>query len=216
MMDFNELRKLDVTTYIQKRDGADYINWADMVALCYEHGATKVDYEVIFNEKKNPDGSVEKTPLFETADSFGAKDKPNRCFYVGVRLFLDDETYDCYGPVMNGAAAVNSTYMSQQRIHNTHMRLLAKKISVITGIGFSLWQKTENAEEEAIFDEMNLEKHDILKVKERVGQLITAKMSGGVTQEDMATACGMELDEFKSIFVWYGKLAKVERIIASL
>jgi hypothetical protein len=27
---FNELRKVDVTPYVEKRDGMDYLNWADV------------------------------------------------------------------------------------------------------------------------------------------------------------------------------------------
>jgi hypothetical protein len=47
---FAELRKIDVTPYVKKRDGADYLPWATVVDLLHEHGAERVFFTPIYNE----------------------------------------------------------------------------------------------------------------------------------------------------------------------
>ena len=44
MKTFNEMRKIDVSNYINKRDGADYINWAVVKQLLHDNGCEKVYY----------------------------------------------------------------------------------------------------------------------------------------------------------------------------
>ena len=39
---WNEMRKLDISKYVKKRDSADYLPWADCLKLLYENGAEKV------------------------------------------------------------------------------------------------------------------------------------------------------------------------------
>ena len=46
---FNELRELDLSQYIKKRDGADYLPWAVCVDLLHQNGAEYVDFEPLTN-----------------------------------------------------------------------------------------------------------------------------------------------------------------------
>jgi amidophosphoribosyltransferase len=39
---WNEMRKLDISKYVKKRDGADYLPWAECLKLLYENGAQEV------------------------------------------------------------------------------------------------------------------------------------------------------------------------------
>jgi hypothetical protein len=48
---YEELRKVDVSEWVDKRDGADYLNWAKVVDLLHEYGAKTVYFEPIVNEK---------------------------------------------------------------------------------------------------------------------------------------------------------------------
>ena len=46
---YNELRKIDVSQWTEKRDGADYLNWAKCIDLLHENGAEKVYFEPVVN-----------------------------------------------------------------------------------------------------------------------------------------------------------------------
>ena len=48
---YEELRGVDVSKYTEKRDGADYLNWAKCIDLLHDNGAKKVDFTPIVNEK---------------------------------------------------------------------------------------------------------------------------------------------------------------------
>ena len=39
---YKEMRNIDVSKWVDKRDGADYLNWAKVVDLLHENGAEKV------------------------------------------------------------------------------------------------------------------------------------------------------------------------------
>ena len=39
---WNEMRQLDISKYVKKRDGADYLPWAECLKLLYENGAEEV------------------------------------------------------------------------------------------------------------------------------------------------------------------------------
>lgn len=38
---YDDLRKIDVSKWTEKRSGADYLNWAKVVDLLHENGAKK-------------------------------------------------------------------------------------------------------------------------------------------------------------------------------
>lgn len=204
---YSELRNIDISQYCEKRDGLDYLNWAKCVDLLHQFGAEKVYFEPL----KNP---ANGSSLFHTDMEFkDSKGNINRCYEVGVHVVIDDMEFDFTGPLMNGTNPVKDNSLSQQRVWNCQTRLFVKGVAIHTGLGFNLWVKEEM--ETSQFDE-DLTKHSLKKCQERLYELITLKMQGGVTQEDMAKAVGMELEEFRAIGTYYNKLQKIENAIRAL
>lgn len=203
---YDELRNLDISQYCEQRDGLDYLNWAKCIDLLHQNGAQKVYFEPL----KNKDGSS----LFYTDMEFkDSKGNTNRCYEVGVHVVIDDMEFDFTGPLMNGTNPVKDNSLSQQRVWNCQTRLFVKGVAIHTGLGFNLWLKEE--QETSQFDE-DLSKHDLMKCQQRLSELITMKMQGGVTMQQMAVAVGMELPEFQAIFTYYSKLRKVEEVIRGM
>ena len=50
LANYDELRKVDVSEWVEQRDGADYLNWAKVVDLLHEYGANTVYFEPVLNE----------------------------------------------------------------------------------------------------------------------------------------------------------------------
>ena len=204
---YNELRNTDISQYCEKRDGLDYLNWAKCIDLLHQYGAEKVYFEPL----KNP---ANGSSLFCTDMEFkDSKGNINRCYEVGVHVVIDDLEFDFTGPLMNGTNPVKDNSLSQQRVWNCQTRLFVKGVAIHTGLGFNLWVKEEIETNQF---EDDLSKHSLKKCQERLYELITLKMQGGVTQEAMAKACGMELEELRAIGTYYNKLMKVEDAIREL
>ena len=203
---YKELRDLDISQYCEERDGLSYLNWAKCIDLLHQNGAEKVYFEPL----KNEHGSS----LFYTDLEFVDKNNNiNRCYEVGVHVVIDDLEFDFTGPLMNAANPVKDNSLSQQRVWNCQTRLFVKGVAIHTGLGFNLWLKEEM---ETSQFENDLSMHSLKKCQERLYELITMKMQGGVTQEKMAEACGMELEEFRAIGTYYNKLHKIETVIRGL
>ena len=207
LKDFEELRKIDVLPYCDMREARDdkgkkidvpYLNWAKCIDLLHENGAKKVYFTPLTNDK----GSS----LFMSDLAF-AKDKessPNRCYEVAIEIVIDDEKFIVRGPVMNGANPVRDNSMSQQRVWNAQTRTFVKGVAIHTGLGFDLWCKTERKETNDTPQEEDLSIHRIMKIKERIFQQVTEKLSNGMSMEDVAKICGYETrDEFELILKTY-------------
>lgn len=204
---YNELRKIDITEYCEKRDGLDYLNWAKCIDLLHQHGAEKVYFEPL----KNP---VNGSSLFHTDMEFkDSKGNINRCYEVGVHVVIDDLEFDFTGPLMNGANPVKDNSLSQQRVWNCQTRLFVKGVAIHTGLGFNLWVKEEM---ETASIEEDLGKHDLMKCRQRMWELMTLKMQGGVSEEQMASAAHMSLEDFRATLGYYKKLAGLEELIRGL
>lgn len=204
---FAEMRKVDVSAYIEKRDGKDYLNWAKCIDLLYEHGAEKVFFEPLVNEN----GSS----LFMSEQSFTDKNgNTNRCYEVAVRITIDDDVFVMRSPLMNGSNPVKDNSLSQQRVWNSQTRCFVKGVAIRTGLGFGLWSSNDYTDEN-VFDDSY--KHSIQVIKERVQQLYTEKhrdkkMSTG----DIAKALGKTEDEVKLIFTYFDMLDKFEKDLMQL
>lgn len=191
---FNELRKIDISKHIKQRDGFDYLNWAKCIDLLHEHGAEVVYFTPLTNEN----GSS----LFMSDLAFAKDDKaaPNRCYEVAVEIVIDDKKFIMRSPVMNGANPVRDNSMSQQRVWNSQTRAFVKGVAIHTGLGFDLWCKAEAAEEDSAPQEEDLSVHKIMKIKDRIFQLITDKLTEGKTMDDVAELCGYGTrDEFELV-----------------
>ena len=74
---YDEMRKIDVSKWTEKRDGADYLNWAKVIDLLHENGATKVHFEPLVNENGSSlimtNQELENSPVHKSyifSDSF--------------------------------------------------------------------------------------------------------------------------------------------------
>lgn len=204
---YDELVKLDVSEYIEKRDKMDYLNWARVVDLLHKHGAEIVYFEPLVNEN----GSS----LFMTERVYGDQDKTHQCYEVGVKVVVDDKVWEFRGPLMNGTNPVKDNSISQQRIWNCQTRLFVKCIAIHTGLGFNLWLKEEQENEKSDkWDDIN--NHSIMAVKERVQRLVTEKMDKGLTVSDIAAAMNRDEKEVSMLFNYYKILDNFEKAVQKL
>lgn len=200
---FNELRKIDVLPFCELRDAKDdknkdikvpYLNWAKCIDLLHENGAETV----YFTPLTNANGSS----LFMSDVAFAKDEKaaPNRCYEVAIEIVIDDKKFIMRSPVMNGSNPVRDNSMSQQRVWNAQTRAFVKGVAIHTGLGFDLWCKAEKTEDDNAPKEEDLSVHKIMKIKERIFQIITDKLSQGKTMDDVAQICGYETrDEFELV-----------------
>ena len=128
---------MDVTPYCEERDGFTYLNWAKCIDLLHEHGAEKVYFSPIPDEKT---GSSLRMTEQQFADSKG---NTNRCYETRIRVVIDGNEYEMQSPVMNGSNPVKDNSMSQQRVWNSMCRSFVKCVAIHTGLGFNLWLKEE-------------------------------------------------------------------------
>lgn len=205
---FEELRKVDLSEYVKKRDGADFINWATLIDLLYEHGAKKVFFEPVVNEN----GSS----LFMSNQVFTDKNGiTNRVYETAVRIVIDDLDFIQRGPVTNGANPVKDNSMTQQRLWNSQTRLFVKGVAIRTGLGFNLWSRTEIDEEEKSFD-IDINMHDISKIKERTQEEYTKLLKKGMSVKEIAEKLNRTEDEVKALFSYYDTLNTFERDLINL
>lgn len=204
---FAEMRKVDVSQHIEKRDDMDYLNWAKCVDLLYENGAEKVFFEPLVNEN----GSS----LFMSEQTFTDKNgNTNRCYEVAVKITIDDDVFVMRSPLMNGSNPVKDNSLSQQRVWNAQTRCFVKGVALRTGLGFGLWSANDYTEEK-VFDDSS--KHSLQVIKERVQQIYTEKHRiKKMSASEIAKALGKTEDEVKVIFTYYDMLDKFERDLMQL
>ncbi len=206
---YEELRKLDVSQWTEKRDGADYLNWAKVIDLLHENGAEKVYFEPIANEYT---GSSLCMSEKEFTDSKG---NINRVYETEIRIVVDDDEWIQRGPVMNGSNPVKDNSMSQLRLWTTQTRLFVKGIAIRKGLGFDLWLKEELKESKNNWED-DLSKHDIFKIKERCQQIYTQKLKDGLTVKEIAERLHKTEDEVKAIFSYFDTLNNFERDLSNI
>lgn len=134
---YEEMRKIDVKPFCEKRDGLLYLNWAMCIDLLHKNGAEKVYWMPIPDEKTG--NSLRMTDITFT-DKNG---NVNRCYETRIKVVIDDNVYEMQTPVMNGANPVKDNSMSQQRVWNSMCRAFVKCVAIHTGLGFDLWLKEE-------------------------------------------------------------------------
>ena len=200
---YNELREVDVSAFVEKRDGADYLPYNKCIDLLHEHGAETVYFLPVQNPKTG--GSLyESETVFE--DKNGVK---NRCYETRIEIHIDDKVYYMQSPVMNGANPVKDNSMSQQRVWNSMTRSFVKAVAMYTGLGFSLWLKEEENERKQ--QNQADQYHDIMQVQTRVFETITAiQKKGNMTLSDIAEKMDRSEDEMRTYLKYYGILNNIE------
>lgn len=200
---YEELRKIDVSEYCEKRDGVLYLPYNKCIDLLHENGAENVYFLPVQNPKTG--GSLyESETVFE--DKNGIK---NRCYETRIEIHIDEKVYFMQSPVMNGSNPVKDNSMSQQRVWNSMTRSFVKAVAMYTGLGFSLWLK-EEAEEREKQNEAD-KYHDIMKVQERVFETVTAiQKKGNMSVLQIAERMGRTEEEFRQYMNNYKILQAVE------
>lgn len=191
---YSELVKIDVSKFTDKRDGADYLNWAKCVDLLHENGAEKV----YFTPLTTASGSSLFCSDHEFTDSKG---NVNRCYEIRIRVVIDDMEFEFQSPVMNGANPVKDNSMSQRAVWTAQTRAFVKAVAIHTGLGFSLWSQNEYNDEKNT--EEDLSKHSVMKIRERIYVLATALIKRGLSKQEIAEACGISLEEWEAIIKTY-------------
>lgn len=201
---YDELRKIDVSKWTEKRDGADYLNWAKVIDLLHEYGAEKVYFEPIVNQTTG-------SSLYMTDNEFkDSRGNVNRVYETAVKIVIDDQEFSQRGPVMNGSNPVKDNSMSQQRLWNCQTRLFVKGVAIRTGLGFDLWLKEEFKNEKDNWED-DLSKHDIFKIRERVQELYTKIHKSGMSSKEIADKLYKTEDEVKAIFSYFDTLSNFEK-----
>lgn len=201
---FNELSKVDVTPYIEKRDGADYISWTSVVKLLHEHGAQKVWWDTI----QSPSGHS----IFMTDQVFADKNgKTNRCYEIRVKLQVDDDEFTYTYPIMNGIHPVKDDLMNQVAVEKAKQRALVKAVAIRYGLGFNVWAKDEIED-----DTDDIYKHSIKAIEERTQILYTRLIRKGMSTNDIAQALNKTPDEVKTIFTFFAQLDRFEQDLTRL
>lgn len=202
---FNEMLKVDVKPYVKSRDGADYLPWAACKKLLHENGAEVV----MFHPVPGPDGSTLRKSDVSFADKNGIN---NRCYEVLVHIQVDGLEWETSYPVINGNNPVKDNSMSQLRVHNAVRRGFVKGVAERTGLGFNLWLDVDDLPD----DVDDLSRHNILKCRQRLLELITDKINQGIPLQVMADRLGRTEEELRAMMDWHRTLAKVENAIAEM
>lgn len=206
---YDEMRKIDVSEFTDKRDGAEYLNWAKVVDLLHENGAEKVYFEPIVNYATG-------SSLYMTDKEFtDSKGNTNRVYETAVKIVIDDLEFIQRGPVTNGANPVKDNSMSQQRLWNCQTRLFVKGVAIRTGLGFDLWLKEEHRLEKDTWEE-DINKHDIFKIKERCQIIYTQKLKLGLTTKEIAEKLNKTEDEVKALFSYFDTLSNFEKELSNI
>lgn len=203
---WNEMRSLDISKYVKKRDGADYLPWSSCLKLLYEHGAERV----VITPQTTDNGSS----LFMSEQTFTDKNgETNRCYEVRVAVEIDHNRYFISYPVMNGIAPVRDKLMNQNAVHKAQMRAFVKCVAINTGLGFDLWLDDSDLEE----DVDDLTKHNIFAIRERCEILYTNLLKKGMSEMDIAKAMGKDdPNEVKIMFNYFASLHRFEERLRGL
>lgn len=202
---WNEMRKLDISNYVKKRDGADYLPWAECLKLLYDNGAEKVEIFPCVNEI----GSS----LFMSEHFFTDKNGVvNRCYEVRLCVVIDDKSYSINYPVMNGVNPVKDNSMNQNSVHKAQMRAFVKCVAINTGLGFDLWRDDSDIEN----DTDDLSKHSLFAIKERMQQAYTRAVKKGMSTGDIAKAVNKTEDEVRLLFTYFDALNRFEQELNAL
>lgn len=172
---WNEMRSLDISKYVKKRDKADYLPWSSCLKLLYENGAEKV--------KIIPQTTDNGSSLFMSEQTFADKNgETNRCYEVMVAVEIDENKYLISYPVMNGINPVRDKLMNQNAVHKAQMRAFVKCVAINTGLGFDLWLDDSDLDD----DHDDLSKHSLRAIQERMQQAYTKLLKKGMTTKEIA------------------------------
>lgn len=212
---YDEMRKIDVLPYCEKKKGKDdngrmieipYLNWAKCVDLLHENGAEKA----YFVPQRSENGGF----LFESKEVANKDGRKTGCYFVSVMIVIDDQEYYMDTPLMNGSLVVYDDTLNQLRIANAHARAFVKGVAIHTGLGFDLWVKHGDDDTSATTDDLSI--HSIFAIKKRVEELVTVKIQNGMTQKDILAGLGLSQKQFDGLMKSFDSIAGFEKALKKL
>lgn len=190
---WKELREVDVTPYTKTRKAKDdngktvdipYLPWTKCIDLLYEHGAEKVDFRPVMENRSYLICSREVETLPKTKTYNGQTEtipaKKCGCYFVRVEVEIDDLKWTYDYPLLNGANVVYDDNLNQRAINTAHARAFVKAVAIKTGLGWSLWAGDE---EEDKTEDMSF--HNIRAIQKRMQEKLTALLQ----HTDIDTFC---------------------------
>lgn len=204
---WKEMFDLDISQYVKKRDGADYLPWSTCLMLLYENGAERV----VITPQTTENGSS----LFMCDQMFTDKNGgTNRCYEVRVCVEIDHNPYWISYPVMNGINPVIDKGMNQNAVHKAQMRAFVKCVAINTGLGFKLWMDDSDLDT----DSDDLTKHSIFAIRERMQQKCTELVKRGMTTKEIAGALGINEQSLLQYYLGgvFDEIYRVEQEMAKL
>lgn len=207
---WDELYKLDVSTYTKQRDGTPYIPWAKMVWLLRKEGGyTKVFFRPIGNP-------VDGSSVWHSDKTFGPEKKTNSAYEVHIEVTLGDEqgeeTFVYPYPISSGITPMRDESMTQNRVFAAVARGFTKAAAIKTGLSFSLWADVED-DDDPVDD---LSSHDVFKVRQRIQEAYTVLLKKKMSTADIAKALEMTEDEVKAVFTYADALDRLEKKLNAL
>lgn len=210
---FNELIKIDVLPFCDMREAKNedgktikvpYLSWGKCVKLLHENGAEAVWYTPV----ECPDTH---TYLWPQAKVTTSKGRDTECWFVRVKIHIDDLEFTYDAPLLNGSLVVYADTLNQLRINNALARTFVKGVAVRTGLGFDLWAESENDD-----GADDLSRHSIWAIKERVERLITVKEQNGLDHRDLLNGLGINEKQLSMIMQYFAKIANFESAVSKL
>lgn len=210
---FSELIEVNVLPFCDKREAKDdkgkkievpYLNWAKCVELLHENGAD----DVYFVPLKDATGSY----LFTSREVENKDGRKTGCYFVSVEIHIDDLVFTMDAPLMNGSLVVWDDTLTQLRIANCHARAFVKGVAIRTGLGFKLW--SEDKDTDPASDDLS--SHNIMAIKQRLEQLITAKLQNGADMDDIYRFLGISKKQFDSTMLAFQNIQFIESKLRTL
>ncbi len=212
---YEELRKLDIIEHCSTRKGKDehgkvidlyYLNWAKCVDLLHENGAGMVYYVPLRDEN----GSF----VFTSKDVQNKDGRACGCYFVAVEIHIDDLVFRMDMPLMNGSNVVYNDTLNQLRISNAHARAFVKGVAIRTGLGFGLWIKDDTTDLLGTEDDLSM--HSIFSIKKRVEQLLTIKLNGLGSDDELCRALGTNKKNVAAVLASFDSIDRFEKALRKL
>ena len=204
---WKEMFDLDISQYVKKRDGADYLPWSTCLMLLYENGAEKVSIVPLVADNGSSLFMCDR----EFTDKNGAV---NRCYEVRIGVAIDGTHHTMSYPVMNGINPVRDKGMNQNAVHKAQMRAFVKCVAINTGLGFKLWMDDSDLDT----DRDDLTKHCIFAIRERMQQKCTELVKRGMTTKEIAQKLGINEQSLLQYYLGgvFDEIYRVEQEMAKL
>jgi len=218
--DWKSLYDADVSAYVREnkeQKGNDgnfikYIPWNLCIKGLYDNGAERVRFIPLYNPENGHSVFTYQHGLAIEKSTDGKRAKDPFCPEVHVRVVVDNLEDDFSYPVINGLEVVTMAKINQQLVNSARQRAFVKGVAVMTGFGLSLWEK----EETDITAYEDIYSHSIFSIKKRIGQEVTAKIQGGMSQKDLLAGLGISQKAFDEIMKSCDRLAAFEKKLKAI